>query len=538
MSGKRAKRIGTWLIVGLLTVMLAMPMLSMAWTPDQKGTVTVTYTDKKTGAPVGGIPVTLYKVAEMDEDSHMQWTEQTRNLNLTLPQKGVGAWDNLAKDLQTRVAADWIKIGPKSTGTDGKLVFEDLAPGVYLGIIETTKIGNKIYSASPFLTAVPYRPDTMSSWNFNVDVLPKPKVDEESTPPGSKTTSYAVEKVWQDVGFEADRPKKIRVQLYRGTKPYGDPKVLTEENEWKASWSGLPTPKSQYSVREIIDEENKEAMSGYITGTAPSSKKEFDCVITNTKRSQTPKTKEVSVKKVWLDSDDQDQLRPADITVQLYQRAGDDTSVTAYGEPVTLNEANGWAYRWSDLPEDSTWSVEEVRVPEGYKCEVTLDGTVFTLRNTHTPENPSMAKVSVKKVWSDSNDSAKKRPAEVSVQLYKLAETTGEKTPQGDAVKLNKDNGWAYEWKDLPELPKGESWTVEETAVPAGYTAKVTATNLDFTVTNTYTPPTTPPGTTTKKTKLPQTGQLWWPVPVLAGAGVLLILAGLFYRRTGRGENE
>lgn len=31
--------------------------------------------------------------------------------------------------------------------------------------------------------------------------------------------------------------------------------------------------------------------------------------------------------------------------------------------------------------------------------------------------------------------------------------------------------------------------------------------------------------------KLPQTGQLWWPVPVLAFAGVLLVMAGWYRRR-------
>ena len=31
--------------------------------------------------------------------------------------------------------------------------------------------------------------------------------------------------------------------------------------------------------------------------------------------------------------------------------------------------------------------------------------------------------------------------------------------------------------------------------------------------------------------KLPQTGQLWWPVPLLASAGLLLTAAGVVIRR-------
>lgn len=50
-----------------------------------------------------------------------------------------------------------------------------------------------------------------------------------------------------------------------------------------------------------------------------------------------------------------------------------------------------------------------------------------------------------------------------------------------------------------------------------------------------YTPPTpetppTPPGKPPKG-KLPQTGQLWWPVPVMAIAGTVLIAAGLRAKR-------
>lgn len=45
-------------------------------------------------------------------------------------------------------------------------------------------------------------------------------------------------------------------------------------------------------------------------------------------------------------------------------------------------------------------------------------------------------------------------------------------------------------------------------------------------------PPTTPPGTTPPPgSKLPQTGQLWWPVPILACAGLVFFVIGLVRRR-------
>ncbi len=47
-----------------------------------------------------------------------------------------------------------------------------------------------------------------------------------------------------------------------------------------------------------------------------------------------------------------------------------------------------------------------------------------------------------------------------------------------------------------------------------------------FTITNTCNRPDTPKGG-----KLPQTGQLWWPVPVLLLAGLVLVIVGLLRRK-------
>jgi len=50
--------------------------------------------------------------------------------------------------------------------------------------------------------------------------------------------------------------------------------------------------------------------------------------------------------------------------------------------------------------------------------------------------------------------------------------------------------------------------------------------------------PTPTPAVTTPPNKepIPQTGQLWWPVPVMAGFGLLLIVMGVYFRRSGRNE--
>lgn len=62
------------------------------------------------------------------------------------------------------------------------------------------------------------------------------------------------------------------------------------------------------------------------------------------------------------------------------------------------------------------------------------------------------------------------------------------------------------------------------------YTVEITQEGKVFVVTNTYVPekPTTP---SKPDTSLPQTGQLWWPVPVLLAVGLLFVVIGLIRRR-------
>lgn len=50
-------------------------------------------------------------------------------------------------------------------------------------------------------------------------------------------------------------------------------------------------------------------------------------------------------------------------------------------------------------------------------------------------------------------------------------------------------------------------------------------------------PSTTPGNPSTPGEKLPQTGQLWWPVPVLLAAGLLFVVLGLV-RRRGNAHGE
>ncbi len=186
---------------------------------------------------------------------------------------------------------------------------------------------------------------------------------------------------------------------------------------------------------------------------------------------------ETSVCKEWDDADDQDGKRPQSILVQLYANG------QKLGEPVVLNEGNGWSYGWSDLPvkqdgQTVVYSLKEVgRIP-GYESTVTGDvQTGFVITNSHTPE---LTNISGEKIWDDGNNQDGKRPESITVNLF----ANGEKI-DSKAVKADAEGNWKYSFKNLPKYANGQliSYTVTEDAVPE-YTTEISGT----TITNKYQP--------------------------------------------------
>ena len=127
--------------------------------------------------------------------------------------------------------------------------------------------------------------------------------------------------------------------------------------------------------------------------------------------------------------------------------------------------------------------------------------------------------IEVLKVWNDNKNSD--RPKEVTIELY-------DGNTLYETVVLNKSNNWQHKWTNLYG---GTTWSIKEREVPEGYTVSIEQQGNRFVVTNTKP---CPPSKTPEK--LPQTGVLWWPVPVLLVCGLMLVLMGLIRRRGNRYE--
>lgn len=166
--------------------------------------------------------------------------------------------------------------------------------------------------------------------------------------------------------------------------------------------------------------------------------------------------------------------------------------------------------------------------------------------------------VSVRKVWSgdDTAGTSSRRPESITVDLL---DSTGAVV---DTQTLSATNAWSFTWTGLSE----GTWSVAEKDVPSNYSVSqeetVTEDGKTVTITNT-TPPAGVQGESREKTstsdkskdkdkkvkgssrsgdtanvasasRLPQTGQLWWPVWLLSGIAAVLVILGLILRLSGR----
>jgi hypothetical protein len=185
-----------------------------------------------------------------------------------------------------------------------------------------------------------------------------------------------------------------------------------------------------------------------------------------------------------------------------------------------------------------TPSIVSIRKQSGRETVQEVQPKAGIERIVNPPDTVTKDTITVVKIWED-NGHEEARPASINVILYQ------DGTEYARAV-LTESNSWRYSW----QVPYGNfRWQVAEETVPADYTVGIEQESNRFIITNTYSeiilldnpdnptyspdipedellpqPSSNTPGT---GTKLPQTGQLWWPVSVLAAVGLILVVLGV-----------
>lgn len=138
-------------------------------------------------------------------------------------------------------------------------------------------------------------------------------------------------------------------------------------------------------------------------------------------------------------------------------------------------------------------------------------GYVYDVEASPKTDVIQLVDLTITKVWN--TDKAASAADQVTVQLLcdgQLLET----------IVLNEENDWQVTFTDMP---KSDAYSIKEIDVPKGFVATYTEDGYDFTVINT--------------SSLIQTGQLVWPIPVLALTGLILLAGGALILRKARNEH-
>ena len=208
-----------------------------------------------------------------------------------------------------------------------------------------------------------------------------------------------------------------------------------------------------------------------------------------------------------------------------------------------VNKIDNYVYSFASflvavpgLDENDEWVNPAYYVVGTVKCKITYE--------------PDIEYFEVLKNWNDSGYE-NYRPASIQVTIY----CDGNEFA---IVTLDSSNNWRYTW----EYEEGHEWTLAETVSGTyAYTTSLTVSGTTYRLTNTVVPPETPhtPDTPDKPDeptpeepetptipdlpavlgairdlpqvlgarRLPQTGQLWWPIPILVIVGLAFIIIGI-----------
>lgn len=134
--------------------------------------------------------------------------------------------------------------------------------------------------------------------------------------------------------------------------------------------------------------------------------------------------------------------------------------------------------------DDGSWEYDVTSVPKFEKSDELID-------------------LKVTKKWKGGK--IDDRPEEITVVLYC-------DDAEYESVSLNAENDWQYTW---PALNAKNNWTISEVSVE-GYTTTIENDGYDYIITN-----------KSNTGGLPQTGIIWWHIPAIAAAGIVLCAAGL-----------
>ena len=255
-------------------------------------------------------------------------------------------------------------------------------------------------------------------------------------------------------------PSQITINVKKGDEIKGTVTVTpNQEGKWEYTFENLPKYETD-DMTEVVYTVEEVPITGYISKVTG-----YDIKNTWTKKPDIF----VKVTKVWKGDKLKD--RPSKVEVQLY---GDGEAV---GNKVTLNSRNNWTYTWTKLDSNTTWTVDEPKVPKGYKK--TISGNVkkgFTITNSKGTVPIEQIIIKGKKTWDHGKLDKKHQPKSIVVLVK-----NGNKTVIQKKVTAKDNWKWSFALDKYDSKGKKIKYTIDEQNIK-GYSKKVTGYNIK----NTY----------------------------------------------------
>ncbi len=173
----------------------------------------------------------------------------------------------------------------------------------------------------------------------------------------------------------------------------------------------------------------------------------------------------------------------------------------------------------------------------------TMDWDAYPKLEYHT-KSEQVVRYTVKKVWLNEDGEQCDPQTAITVDIYRDLE-------RYQTVVLSEENNWYYEWEGYDYF----DFRVQEVVIPEGFRVEYDSNGTQYLIKNILVPQETTTTstnhiettttvssstliTTATSERIPQTGQLWWPVPLLGLLGVLLVAVGLRFRAMENHNDE
>ncbi len=251
------------------------------------------------------------------------------------------------------------------------------------------------------------------------------------------------------------RPSKVVVTLYNGSTAVKTVDVTSQTN-WNYSFSGLNKKDDQgnnitYSVSAQSNFE------GY----------EFTQSGNNFSYAHTPEKINITGNIIWNDNDDQDSLRPTNLTIEL--RNGN----TAVRE-ATLSSSN-WSYEFNNVYKyangaEVNYTIAPASTVPRYTFEQSGNNLIFS----HTHET---IEIKGNITWNDNNNQDGFRPNQIEVGVYVGTEKVR-------FMEVSADNGWNYSFPELDKYDENGNtitYTIKSNSNLTGYTYATNGYNIIYT---------------------------------------------------------